>query len=269
MPFLRSYKPQQFKDSLERIWVAEMEGSEYNMLIPPTQYVDLLIPLNKEGFMLNDNLYTTPMVEGVLQKPVHLKLPPRSKLLGIRFYGFGWYPFGGVEGREIADAIIPFVPDMECRQLIDKICSSEDEREAVKHCMSLLNVLYNPERELKIELIKRFYKGFISDMSKNSIEEFCQLTDTNYMTLNRAFTKIVGIPPKKFERLLRFRKSFDAVLRTQDNLTEIGYNAGYFDQPHFVKEFKYFMGMSPSEYLRLFKNERPLIVYATVDFSVF
>lgn len=56
--------------------------------------------------------------------------------------------------------------------------------------------------------------------------------------------KIVGAPPKKFAPIVRL----NYILNTsgkRNNLTEPGLNARYFDQAHFIKDFKSFTGETP------------------------
>jgi methylphosphotriester-DNA--protein-cysteine methyltransferase len=65
------------------------------------------------------------------------------------------------------------------------------------------------------------------------------------------FRSEVGLPPKVFARLARFRR----VLRRIDTTAEIDWAdiavaTGYFDQPHFIRDFRDFAGVNPSAYLR-------------------
>ena len=66
--------------------------------------------------------------------------------------------------------------------------------------------------------------------------------------LGRGFQRVVGVGPKEFARLSRFRH---ALLRmtsgTPQSLTEIALECGFFDQAHFDHEFRALAGMSPRE----------------------
>ncbi len=69
------------------------------------------------------------------------------------------------------------------------------------------------------------------------------------------FTRQVGIPPKLFARITRF--NYALLMKTQNtsmNWTEILYKCGYYDQMHFIKEFKQFAGDTPVN----FYKETPL-----------
>ncbi len=99
-----------------------------------------------------------------------------------------------------------------------------------------------------------FYQQFRWNDETFSIENYCKKTNTNYTTLNRNFSKIVGMTPKKFERLIKFRKSLCCLISSKDNFTNIGVNSGYFDQAHFIREFKKYLNQTPSHYQAVIKK---------------
>ena len=61
--------------------------------------------------------------------------------------------------------------------------------------------------------------------------------------------------PVYYRKIIRFNKAAQLLLNDSENsLTEISYTCGYFDQAHFIKDFKEFGGISPSEFLRYKTN---------------
>jgi AraC-like DNA-binding protein len=67
--------------------------------------------------------------------------------------------------------------------------------------------------------------------------------------LEKRFRKIVGTSPKKFASLVRLRSLADAGPKP-GSLTERGLEAGFFDQAHFIKDFKSFTGQTPEEFFK-------------------
>ncbi|WP_183576230.1 helix-turn-helix domain-containing protein [Mucilaginibacter sp. X5P1] len=65
----------------------------------------------------------------------------------------------------------------------------------------------------------------------------------------KRFRKATGASPKQFSSIIRMRSVIVAGKSTQ-NFTELAYSAGYFDQPHFNKEFKLFTGQTPTAFFR-------------------
>ncbi len=67
----------------------------------------------------------------------------------------------------------------------------------------------------------------------------------NVRTLERAFREHVGVGPKLFARILRFRRARRA-LQNGGRAAEVAAHAGFADQPHMVREFRVLAGVSPS-----------------------
>lgn len=68
--------------------------------------------------------------------------------------------------------------------------------------------------------------------------------------LERRFLQRVGITPKRFATLLRFERAL-ALARTAPSLTAAALDAGYYDQSHFIRDFRRFAGIAPGELLRV------------------
>lgn len=69
--------------------------------------------------------------------------------------------------------------------------------------------------------------------------------------LERLFRAQLGMPAKKLARLHRIGMARDLVKTRRDlSLTDIGLIAGYYDQAHFIKDFRSVSGMTPGEYQR-------------------
>jgi len=65
----------------------------------------------------------------------------------------------------------------------------------------------------------------------------------------KRFKHQVGTTPKHFSSLVRMRCAIDRYA-LKPSFVEAALSAGYFDQPHFTREFKRFTGLTPREYFR-------------------
>lgn len=84
----------------------------------------------------------------------------------------------------------------------------------------------------------------------------------------RHFTNEVGVPPKRYMRMLRFQHAV-ALRRHSPHLswTEIAHEAGYYDQSHFIGEFREMGGSSPSEFMRELAAASAGLTEACCDFG--
>jgi AraC-like DNA-binding protein len=83
-----------------------------------------------------------------------------------------------------------------------------------------------------------------------------QLSDAIHCSqslIEKKFKKTMGLSPKKFSSLVRFNSTIYHHQPTIP-LTQKAYNAGYFDQAHFTREFKAFTGFPPREVFQNLEN---------------
>lgn len=64
-------------------------------------------------------------------------------------------------------------------------------------------------------------------------------------TLFRLFKNNLGQNPKSYLKTLRFRNVLNDILNPDNSLTTVAYLNEYYDQAHFIKDFKIFAGFSP------------------------
>jgi len=63
-----------------------------------------------------------------------------------------------------------------------------------------------------------------------------------------------GIGPKMLCRTVRFRNAVNDLPRYLSNGAEFALDHGYYDQAHFINEFREFSGVTPVEYMTVFSN---------------
>lgn len=65
----------------------------------------------------------------------------------------------------------------------------------------------------------------------------------------KRFRRVAGVSPKQFAYIIKMNAVIDSALKKR-SLAEIAFDAGYYDQPHFNKDFKLFTGQTPTEFLK-------------------
>jgi len=79
------------------------------------------------------------------------------------------------------------------------------------------------------------------------IKELTEQLHISQSPLEKRFRQAVGASPKKFASIVRL-KNIIQQYDTVNSLTELGYEAGFYDQAHFIKEFKTFTGDTPENF---------------------
>lgn len=75
----------------------------------------------------------------------------------------------------------------------------------------------------------------------------------------KRFRASVGTTPKRFASVIRFRTIIQSY-RQMETFTGAAYEAGYFDQAHFVRDFKSFTGVSPFRFFKAKDNNSPVFL---------
>jgi len=100
--------------------------------------------------------------------------------------------------------------------------------------------------KLIVEAVKLIYqsKGTIR------IKELNNKLFISQSPFEKRFRKVVGTTPKKFASIVRFNTVLENLDKTK-SLTEICYENNFFDQAHFIKNFKQFTGDNPESFKHL------------------
>ena len=96
--------------------------------------------------------------------------------------------------------------------------------------------------------ISMIIERIISSDGSVKLEEIYSALTISQRQFQRKFSKRTGLTPKEFSKLVRFhhvtRKLVKNNFRHFDTLVE----SGYYDQSHYYREFKEFIGMLPSRF---------------------
>lgn len=116
----------------------------------------------------------------------------------------------------------------------------------------------------RIKLVEQFLYAHISRANEdklvlaaiekmNESKGFCkikQLADSLYISqdaFEKRFRKAAGASPKQISSIIRLRNII-AKGKQHENFSQLAYDAGYFDQAHFNKDFRLFTGQTPSDF---------------------
>lgn len=69
----------------------------------------------------------------------------------------------------------------------------------------------------------------------------------------RTFSKYVGVNPKKFASIIRFQNVLQIKSKNNKSMTQLAYNNGYYDQSHFIHDFKSLTGLTPKAFFDIRK----------------
>jgi AraC-like DNA-binding protein len=93
-----------------------------------------------------------------------------------------------------------------------------------------------------VELIKKTYGNI-------RVPQMASEACLSRKQFERVFAEHIGISPKQYLKIIRFQFAIFLKQRNTDlNMTELSYDSGYFDQSHFISDFKSLCGLTPKQY---------------------
>jgi AraC-like DNA-binding protein len=113
----------------------------------------------------------------------------------------------------------------------------------------LLNRLSIYERKSrKIEIVTNILHEINQEDFFDNIDTVASRYGITSRYLQKLFLQYTGLTPKLYRKINRFQNSLKLVSQKNTPLTSIAYDCGYFDQSHFIRDFKSFTGTTPSGY---------------------
>lgn len=157
--------------------------------------------------------------------------------------------------------IYHFFNSYECKLLQNEIISSE-----FKDFMKI--ILSETDQNIQIEELENYWLSKFNEKDLNKIEEIFQDFDSDLKIeeiaekhlisrqyLNKICTKYLGKPASEFRKIQRFRNS---VIQNKNvkNLTELSYENLFYDQSHFIKDFKDLTKIQPKKFFENVNTEQ-------------
>jgi AraC-like DNA-binding protein len=138
----------------------------------------------------------------------------------------------GIEAKEIEDRILNAANNQERIQLIEKFLTNKLIRN------------HHDQQQVKAVLYR-----MMQSRGQISIKELAETACLSVKQLERKFSGSIGLNPKQFIRIVRFQH----VLKIHRNgftgsLTSLAHESGYYDQAHFIHDFKRITGSAPRKF---------------------
>ena len=120
--------------------------------------------------------------------------------------------------------------------------------------------------EARVEIVSRFLESKLSVSTRElptiyhaihsvldaagdvRISELAREHALSTRQFERKFKEFAGLNPKLYSRVVRFQAATQHKFAGVRDLTEIAYACGYYDQSHFINDFRQFSGYTPKEY---------------------
>ena len=218
---------------------------------------------------------TQSRIAGITPGRFTRTLEGEGVVFGVKFRAGGFRPFLGRSVSSIANRMLPiasvFSGADEMAQAV-RGCAEPEDKIAVMNAFLAARL---PPADANVDRVARIVDSIVHDRSITRVEDLAEREALGIRALQRLFGAYVGASPKWVINRYRMHEAVEQIALGQTALgqtalgqTALGQTAlgappdwitlalglGYFDQAHFIRDFKALVGQTPAEYSKAAKG---------------
>ena len=186
-------------------------------------------------------------VVGQMERPWRVQYTGRVRLVGVRLHPAATRTFIAVQPDQIVNRIVALAdvsPDLAQAAWPALVPSGGVTQRVARLHPCLLTFV--AARDRSDPLVRRAVDRIRARQGHLRLSALYQSLPVTARQLQRRFQREVGLPPKRWARVVRFQSVLTALAANQHlNWADVAGSLGYADQAHLVREFGEFTGVSP------------------------
>nr|WP_237028599.1 helix-turn-helix domain-containing protein [Pedobacter steynii] len=229
----------------------EEDADTHHIRVLPDTCVELFLNYtSKPVAMIDNEFHNRSIITSRMSRPMDVQMRKGAGCLAVCFYPGMASQFFRVSMQVLTDTTVA-LSDVwsgmaaELEDQLASLCTNEARVETVQKY--LVQQLASDKHDLQVAFCMkqaRLSGGSIA-VGKLSAE-----IGMSQRQLSRRFQENIGLSPKAYLRVFRFVQSLQHLKKYPlISLTEVAYQSGYYDQAHFIHDYRVYTGHSPSEVL--------------------
>jgi AraC-like DNA-binding protein len=247
------------KNYIEKMWLFKSSGKmpvEDMKLVVPNANLKLTVSyqngivaaVNGKTFLSNEHDIT---LTGLIDVPVTLDVEEdvATETIGIEFNPLGAYRFFHFNLYEIHNQIYPIgdLAGKAGKRLTEQINETATTEQKIAVLQQFL--LQQLTQQNEDPIFDYCVQKIISSKGKMAIKELEKKTGYSSRWLNMKFNDKIGVSPKNLSAIIRFKQYFQAFISGDEkSFFRNDFYELYYDQSHFIKDFKRFTGLAPTRF---------------------
>lgn len=239
------------------VWESETPlPAELAIESPPTGFCSVVINYGDDYVLQNKKYDHLPVpcqfVAGQSIYSYQLRLQGRIGLAGIVLKPAALSSFFGLNGFDFTEERVDLFSALRhgaVQQFVLKVKTAADAAAKAKEMETFLlhhYAIYKPEADF----IDTAANRIVEKCGMINVEELLKESCMSRRTFERHFFQKVGLSPKYYARVRRIGHICNLIAgKKKVNWAELFYEAQYYDQAHFIKDFEEFTGRTPGQYL--------------------
>lgn len=189
-------------------------------------------------------------IYGQITKFLEIEPTGTTGLVSARFLPGGLAPFLAVPLAALEDKAVSLLElfGERGRSLEEKVIAATAASERIALIESFL--LSIPVEPAAIDgIAKACVQVIFESQGQMAAAELADSLNISRRNMERRFTSAIGMSPKQLSKVIRLQTAIKMLGENKfTSLTALAYESGYYDQAHFIKDFKEFAGISPKSF---------------------
>lgn len=210
----------------------------YRQVVIPYPCINLAVERGRTGIF------------GVASRSISRVLEGEGLVFGVQFLPGGFRAFLGRSIADLTDRTIAIgeVFDEPGHEWEAAILSLDDDAAMIAYAESRLRAR-SPQRHTDADAVLRIVNTIADDREITKVDDVVRLAGLSKRTLERLFREYVGVGPKWVIQHYRLHEAAEyAATGKPRDWAGLAARLGYADQAHFIRDFKRFVGQSPTSY---------------------
>ncbi len=241
---VKIFLPKTFDSLISEFWEMTCDKDEIpaQQMVPPFGTPELIFYIGSES-QIKQAQPKRSLIKGQYTLMQAIQLKKNAHLFGIRLHPHGLYNLLGINTTGIINSVLDG-KKYEFMIQIESLLNSGrplDEKMIQEIYQVVLSYSKFNSSEITTEFLAR-----TKTSSSHKIAEILDGSDINMRTLQRNFTREVGLSPKKYLRLIRVNQ-IEKMLQSSKDWIEVVTHFNLADQSHLIREIKTFRQNIPTE----------------------
>lgn len=252
MQVLRFIPTQQLKPFVKLFTIIDCNDERLNNIMPDTSIV---MALRLRGEVIvpghSDRGLAVSTISGIRKNSRLIHYSRNASNLLIHFKEGAAAAFFKLPLHELANtntSLDLLLPSSLINEMEQRLADADNFKRQIAIAEEFLLSLLKPfSTDLAISYALRTIQQTFGTLPVNELAKTVFLSQDVF---EKRFRRIVGTTPKQYSKIVRMQHAIK-IYGASKNLTGLAYSAGYFDQSHFIKDFKAFTGQTPHQFFQL------------------
>lgn len=245
------------KPYIKQYWGLEnalKEGEQHTQRIIPSGLPELILYLDHKPIACTKNrsLEDSFLLNGQQNDFYDILISDNLSIFSILFTPQGISQFFSLPVNELQNNSVPlkYINKDLCTELEFKLAKEntfQQKVNTVEEC--LCKLLHNNEKGFEFRRMSDAIEQIRATKGNVDIDTLVSNACLSRKQFERIFSEYIGISPKQYLKTIRLQATIHFKSSHKNvSLTELTYENGYYDQSHFINDFKTMTGLTPKQF---------------------